>query len=172
MFSVITPSLPDRQDLLNKCLETVSNQIFKPQFHLIGRDFPTGNMANIRNALVEAADALGSKWVAFVDDDDELDPDHFQKLFDQERYADVLYSWHKDAWRYDAELPFDRKEVEKRNYLTANFAIKTKLFKELGGFKDMQPGEEWDFWKRLAASGAVIKCLPEVTWEYRRSSKR
>jgi hypothetical protein len=172
MIAVITPTLPERLELLTEAILCVRGQTKRPFIHLIGFDYEKGHMAVFRNAMAQAARDLGCDKLAFYDDDDLINANHLELLDSVD--ADAVYSFGFDKHHDRAELnrEFDPEYLKKHNYIACNLMVKTSAFFSIGGFKDMQNGEEWDFWKRLAASGADIKCLPEVTWEYRRSSKR
>ena len=72
--TVITPTIPGREALLKECKESVRKQTMRPKEHLVGIDVDRRGPAAIRNSLVEKVE---TEWVAFLDDDDLLMPNHF-----------------------------------------------------------------------------------------------
>lgn len=179
MLAVITPTIPSRSELLVECLESVRNQTLKPDFHLVGRDYVgneslnRGNMTPLRNALADVAIKFGCNWLSFYDDDDLLEPNHFELLMAESENKDIVYSWttNEDGPRKDNNVPFDPGLSKTRNYLCSNFIIRSQVFKKLDGFKPIKH-EEWDFWQRAIKSGARIHCIEKATWEYRWSDEK
>lgn len=175
-IAVITPTLAGRAEFLKEARIQVAKQTLKPDFHLIGTDFQGGHMSQIRNALVLGAQLLGCDWVLFYDDDDLLDSRHIEKLVARQKAtgADAVYSWGQDPQgdRSDTFRDWDPDYLQKHNYISCSFLIFIPTFRRMGGFRAETPGEEWDFWKKLAAAKAEVACLPEVTWTYRPSARR
>jgi len=72
--TVITPTVPGREKLLEECIESVRKQTLQPVAHLVLMDKDKEGPAVIRNRLLKQVE---TEWVAFLDDDDLLMPNHF-----------------------------------------------------------------------------------------------
>jgi glycosyltransferase involved in cell wall biosynthesis len=92
--SIVIPTLPEREDLLANALKSVNSQTYSPT-EVIVQTAEDGDDAGVtRNFGVERTT---TPWIAFLDDDDELEPHHLEVLVAgaQESGADVVYPWFK-----------------------------------------------------------------------------
>lgn len=77
-IAVITPSLPARSKMLGEAIESVKSQALQPHCHLIAVGL---GRSVARNVMAKAAYFdLGCDWLAFLDDDDLLLPNHLELL--------------------------------------------------------------------------------------------
>lgn len=117
-------------------------------------------------------------WVAFLDDDDELLPDHLELLLDAalREDADLVFSnWRvpeAQGFKLDS-FCYGEWDPENPRQTTITFLVKRSLLEELGGFQEPEPdkqvgrdhcGEDHDFILRANARGARIYHLQELTW--------
>lgn len=165
--TVITPAIPERANLLAEAIASVARQTLAPAAHLVGVDFARIGPAAIRNRLASGAT---TEWLAFLDDDDLLDPHHLQTLAAGAREgADVAYTWCRveggDGWNPNSH--FDGARLEGENFIPVTAAIRTSLFHQVGGFPDGPVYEDWELWRVAYRAGARFVCIPEVTWSYR-----
>jgi hypothetical protein len=191
-IAVLTPSLPEREDMLAEAIGSVQAQTTKPSAHLIGIDYSRVGIGRMLNQIASGAEA---DWLARLDDDDLFHPTHLEVLASASDGADVVYSWCDVAPRAPDEgtvpvpsvlgptgwVPnqeFDEDLLRRRNYIPATALIRKTLWEQLGGWR--LPGygvgeaprspaatEDWDFWIRALDAGARFCCVPEVTWTYR-----
>lgn len=163
-MTVITPTLPERAHLLEECCASVGASL-APVQHVIGIDVDREGPARTRNRLAQDVD---TPWLAFVDDDDLVDPRHFSVLLGASTGADVVYPWCRVEGR-DLRLNhhFDPVALMHGNYIPVTAMIRTSLFRELGGFPEDARFEDWELWKNALRAGARFRCVPEVTWTYR-----
>jgi len=117
---------------------------------------------------------LISDWVAFLDSDDELKPNHLRACARNAALtgADLVYPW----FDCDGEdkigmfgVPFDAVLLRKRNYIPVTVLVRTELVRAVGGFRDHpdengDPCEDWGLWLALLDAGAVFSHLPQRTW--------
>lgn len=130
-----------------------------------------GGAAAARNTAL--AQATGD-WIAFLDSDDTLTPDHLQRLLDGAAArpdATLIHcGWYRtldgQPWwaRHPAEPIPDAFWVAARY---CPFAIHAALFKRSivpdGGFDtSLKICEDWDFWQRIARAGAVFAPVEDV----------
>lgn len=107
-------------------------------------------------------------WVAFLDSDDELNPDHVEKLLRcaEETGADYVYPWFNitggsDPFPMFFGRPWDN---DAPHSTTITILIRTELAKKIG-FEGTY-GEDWRFTLRCVAEGVKIVHLPERTWTW------
>lgn len=118
------------------------------------------SLAEARNL---AAQMLPTKWVVFLDADDELKPDYI----DQMRMAaepNVLLQPATlgcvNGVYDDHSVVIPSKDLYKANYMVIGTAVERSRFFEVGGFRDLPCLEDWDLWIRLVATGSAVKRVP------------
>lgn len=191
-IAVLTPSLPDRGELLAEAVASVRAQTHRPTVHAIAVDYDSDGIGALLNRLAGSTDA---EWLARLDDDDLLEPNHLEVLGSAADRADVVYSWCQVAPRVaDAVVPdvpavlgenrwvpnqeFDEARLRAGNYIPATTLVRRSLWAELGGWRedgwrfggereDPALTEDWEFWLRALDAGARFVCVPVVTWTYR-----
>lgn len=166
MISVLTASLPSRAPMLAECMASVAAQTHRPVEHLVGVDHAGVGPSAIRTRL--AAAAIG-EWVAIVDDDDLLYPQHLERLLAASTDAAVVYSFCDVEGRdWNPNRAFDADALRAGNYIPITTLIRADLARSLGWRERVANGwEDWDFWLRALDAGARFVCVPEVTWRYR-----
>jgi glycosyltransferase involved in cell wall biosynthesis len=134
-----------------------------------------------RDLAVGEAD---TEWLAFLDDDDELLPQHIEALLKHSRKtgADLVYPWFTVNGGTD---PFPQWEGvewdnETPHQVPITFLVRTEAYRKVGGFSyEWDPsqgedpgvdadgnraGEDYRFILRLAAAGFKISHLNQKTW--------
>jgi glycosyltransferase involved in cell wall biosynthesis len=165
--SVITATIPGREQFLRRAINSVANQTLKPQAHLIGVDYAKRGGAAMKTDLGFAAE---SKWIAILDDDDWLYPEHLAALVEaaETQHCDVAYSWcdvaGENPW-LGYNQPFDPELLKTTSIVSHNAIVRTNLFVELGGFKQVK-GYDWLFWVAAHQAGARFTCVERPTWLY------
>lgn len=168
--TVITPSLPERAPMLAEAMASVAAQTFAPAAHLVGIDHGGRGPAFIRQELVEAAQ---TDWVAFLDDDDLLDPHHLHELWHHAFVclADVVFS----RCRFDGpplpakycNQPYDREQLLDHGIFPITVLARREAILAAGGFRANDRYEDWALWNRMAENGAQFFDIPTITWTYR-----
>ena len=89
--TVITPTIKGRAAMLERAKRSVAAQT-APVKHRIMLDVEGEGPSVMRNRAIEEAD---TEWVAFLDDDDELYPEHCEALLTHATLtgADLVYPW-------------------------------------------------------------------------------
>jgi glycosyltransferase involved in cell wall biosynthesis len=165
--TVITATLPERHQFLERAITSVRRQTLLPQAHLIGYDYARRGGAAVKNDLAYAAE---SKWVAILDDDDYFYPDHLAALVEaaETSGSDVAYSWcdvtGANPW-LEYNQPFDAGRLRQLSIVSHNALVRTELFVELGGFKPVK-GYDWLLWVAALNTGAKFTCVERKTWHY------
>lgn len=169
-ISVITAALPSRLALLHSCISSVTNQTYEPVEHLVGVDHQRAGTGSVKSRLVLAAQG---DWIATLDDDDVLLPNHLATLASYATDADIVYSYcrveGRDGW--NPNRPFDAEALRVGNFIPATALIRRSLLVQVGGWRDSADcphgWEDWDLWLRCLDAGARFVCAPSVTWVYR-----
>lgn len=167
--TVITPTILGRESLLQECKDSVINQIEPVKSHLYLLDKDLRGPGFIRNELAKQAD---TEWIAFLDDDDILLPEHFaiHKCFEDE--ADVIFSWSyvilKDGTKSEFKSSFDPKKIlSGYNTIPMVVTIRKEIFDKVGGFDIEAKLEDLKLWQTLIAAQTRFYCINRITWHYR-----
>ncbi len=165
----LTPSIPERGDLLRDAVASVASQTFPVRRHLVGVDVRREGPAAVRNSLLDCVPS--GEWVSFIDDDDVWHPDHVEVLTTVQARTgvDVVYSLASVVGRpgWDPQRrKFDAAALRRGNYIPLNGIVRAGMLREAGGFPDAQY-EDWGMWLNLLDAGATFACTGVVTWDYR-----
>jgi len=168
-ITVLTPTLPDRKDLLEQARESVAVQLHAAADHVVITDDVQAGPAKTRNAGLEH---VSTPWTAFLDDDDLMDRGHLKLLIaEAERSeATVVWSWCR---RIDGgpEIPraafFDPIELRQDNFIPITVLAQTDAVRAVGGFDPTAEHEDHDLWLRMLDNGARFSVVRAVTWSYR-----
>ncbi len=192
--TVITPTIPGREHLLEECMASVEAQTMKPVAHVVGLDAGREGPAKVRNDLVRG---IETEWIAFLDDDDLLMPNHFEihntymrsegwdfsnanqetKLLehtvnDQGTKYDVISSWCMLVHSPESQVLFDTAPhidniLRGHNSLPITATVRTDKFREVNGFDQECRFEDMVLWQDLIKAGAEFKAVYTPTWYYR-----
>jgi glycosyltransferase involved in cell wall biosynthesis len=169
--TVIIPHIATRRAKLDRALASVRAQTVEPKDVLVITAEPGEYAASVRNrALVE----VHSRFVAWLDDDDEMLPDHLETLLRYEDFADVVYPACRVLDAYGREIPireewgrpgrvFDAELLRQKSYIPVTSLVNTRLARA-AGFDTREHYEDWGFYKRLLDLGARFFHVNEVTW--------
>ncbi len=162
-ISVVTPTVPGRERLLEQCRASVAAVGLK---HLVGLDLERRGPAAVRNELAAAVD---TDWLLCLDDDDLLLSHYLEVVKPELDHADVVYtSWYLTGAPDPQPLDvFDPAVLRIQNFIPVTAAVRTDMFRAVGGFRDV-PLEDHDLWLRLLDAGARFTYVPVVCWRYRR----
>jgi len=183
---VVIPTIPPRTELLARAVRSCEAQTLKPNKIITVLDEHWEGPSQMRNRGLEQVE---TEFVAFLDDDDELLPDHIQTCLSYANTfsADLVYPMftradHQDSiFRVDGASPFGRPFDERlrraieseNNFIPVTVLIRTEMLRAVGGFPlrsseewPHHANEDWGLWRKLLAAGAVFVHAPYVTWTW------
>lgn len=167
--AVITVTVPERAAMLGELAGDLAAQTAPGFVWLVGWERRGVGPAQVRNELVASSAA---SWVAFVDDDDRVDPDHMATLLevrDAHRDADVIYTACRIEGRDGFVIPHDCDHVglDRENLVPVTALVRRRMFERAGGFDVDERNEDHGLWRRILALGGRFQCDHRVTWTYR-----
>lgn len=167
-ITVVTPSLPDRSEMLGEACASVAAQTHQPASHLIAVDYRHKGPAVIINQLVRQAQ---TEWISILADDDLYDPDHLETLAKEAANADIVLSWSRIKGKVEKQY---RGEFDPKNFLERRdtgmrgcFMFRKSLWEQLGGWGEDGALEDWDFLCRAYRVKARFVPVYRETWTYR-----
>lgn len=172
---VAIPSIPTRARLLTRAIKSVSQQTLPVDHISVAIDIAREGAGITRN---RAKNSLQTDYIAFLDDDDEMLPNHIEVLLGHIEYhqADVAFSWFEVVGGTD---PFpDNRWVEFNPSTPHAFGITALVRREVAQSLDFEPpstekevgGEDWTWWKTLAERGAKFVNTSDITWRWHHDS--
>lgn len=178
-ITVAIPTIPPRQQLLGRALLSVMRQELPADAISISVDNDRSGAAVNRQLALEA---VNTEWTAFLDDDDELYPQHLRRLWEVAEAGgyDYVYSYFDISQGGDPlghlGKPFDPNDIRQT---TITILVRTDLAKEVGfiQYEDdgrvidgQRWGEDYEFTVRCVAAGGRLFHLPEQTWIWHRDN--
>lgn len=182
-ITVVIPSIPPRREQLQRAIASVTAQTHPATAVVIEIDNQHEGAAITRHRGLEK---VTTEWVAFLDDDDELDPFHLDVLVAAAAGHQADYLWSRfrigypDGRTVDGPAPlgagtFDQWNDDQPAQTTITTMVRTELALRVGGFAGFTDdeskqidgqrfGEDFDFTLRCRAAGAVFRHAPVVTW--------
>lgn len=122
---------------------------------------PGRSIAKARN---HAAAKATTRWLCFLDADDELAPgymDAMDKASGDLRAPAVSWiSEHSET----TPVTLDSRDIEHMNPCVIGTLIRRELFLDLGGFKEWPAWEDWCLFLRAHRAGAVIEHVPDAVY--------
>lgn len=172
--TVVIPHIPVRTVLLKRALRSIMTQSVMPADIIVVTDVNHDGAAVTRN---RGLDLVETDYVAFLDDDDYLYPNHIAECMSDicEWDADVVYPWFDVANGTDPlgmfGKPFDPEHLRQSNYIPVTVVAKTATLRDVGGFAPHPdslvhgvPCEDWQCWLAVHNAGGKIIHAPERTW--------
>jgi cellulose synthase/poly-beta-1,6-N-acetylglucosamine synthase-like glycosyltransferase len=163
VITVITPTIPGREDMLAECRTSVASLTLN---HIVMTDVNGEGPAVLRNRMLEQ---VVTEWVLFLDDDDVLFPNYLDAVTPHLPEADVVYT----AWQLSGAVdpmpyPFDPDMLRQHNTIPVTACVRTEAVRAVGGFGDAEL-EDHELWLKLLDAGYRFRYTPVIAWHYRRS---
>lgn len=119
---------------------------------------------SIAKARNHAAAKATTRWLCFLDADDELAPGYVDAM--REARGDLrapAVSWIKDG-RETPPRTLDDRHIEQMNPCVIGTLIRRDLFTALGGFHEWQAWEDWALFLTAVRRGAKIEHVPAAVY--------
>lgn len=173
--TVVIASIPVRTTLLARALASVAAQTVPVDRVSIAYDYDREGAGPTRTRALRQ---VKTTWVAFMDDDDELLPQHLELLLcaAEETGADVVWPWFQVIGGGD---PISCNRGKQWNPSEPHtFPITTLVRNRLAQrchFPDPLPGsgcagEDFAFWIQMSDLGAKFHHINEATWYWHHDS--
>ena len=169
-LTVLTCTIPGRENYLDRCVDSVRRQTVGVSAHLISSDDGSLGPLVKYNQLARAVD---TEWLAILDDDNYWLDEHVETIAPEFDNADVIYTWDAGGTRPRIQLSWMTQTDPVRHFTETNTldqscAIRTEMFREVGGFRDNDAGRamDHDLWLRIAQAGGRFLAVPKFTWFY------
>lgn len=176
-ISVVIPTIPERADMLARAVRSVARQTLPADEICIAVAGPGEGAPSTRTRALHMATG---EWVAFLDDDDELEPHHLAACHRhaEETGADLVFPYFTvvggtDPFPHHFGQPWDPQGPRQTTVVT--FARRTAVL-AVGGFEaplsgteapdGNRHGEDYEMILRLNAAGYRIEHLAERTWRW------
>jgi hypothetical protein len=172
--TAVIPTIPPRRELCWRAVESVNIQTWTVKETLLQLDRNHEGAWATRN---RAIDRVNTKWIAFLDDDDEWLPWHVEYLSRgaAETDADYVFSWFSEAYIVGRDplgnfgVPFNNANPHHTGPMSG-VMVKTELAQRVRFTQpdeaDVVGGEDWRFTLDCVAQGAKIVHLPAVTYNW------
>jgi hypothetical protein len=169
--TVVTPFHEQRRanGMLERAAASVRAQTI-PVHHVLAEDIHHMGAAITRTHGLALVD---TEWTAFLDSDDELDPDHIEHLLAhaEQTDADYVYPWFRvnggtDPFPMFYGRPFNPAAP---NSTTITILVRTELAQQIGFTRDPNVqvgGEDFQFTLGCITAGAKIVHLPRRSWTW------
>jgi glycosyltransferase involved in cell wall biosynthesis len=149
--------------MLVEMLQSVAAQTRLPDAHVLLYDHGAGFVATINRAV----SMVDTEYFCLVDDDDLLMPQHVETL-EANLEADIVWTWCEVAGsEWNPNSGYLPGELEIRNYIPSNLAMRTQLFRDLEGYRNVAGHPDHDLLRRAEQAGASFYNVPQVTWTSR-----
>jgi glycosyltransferase involved in cell wall biosynthesis len=149
--AVVIPTIPGRKEMFERALESVQNQTRRPDEIIVETDAQRTGAAYTRN---RALDRVESDVIMWLDDDDELLPNHVERLtrvLEKYDVIDLVYPIPEmiggrdptatsvnGIWQLPWGVPFGaEQEYHLRNFgsfIPITHAVRTQTVNAAGGF--------------------------------------
>jgi glycosyltransferase involved in cell wall biosynthesis len=150
--------------MLAELLGDIGQQTWPDITTQVGVDRHREGPAIVRNRLVAGSDG---GWLAFVDDDDRIDPHHIATLIGASDGADVIWSYGRVEGRWPIAHDCNPETLRERNTIPVTALVRRSMFVQVGGFPEDMFDEDWGLWVRILDAGGRFQCVHTETWTYR-----
>lgn len=173
-ITVVIPTIPPRKPLLERAVNSIMAQTLPVWDIIVMEDTGKLGAAATRERGLQR---VRTPWVAFLDDDDYLYPEHIEKLTRHAMVtgADYVYSWFETCGKdpFPVHHFTDEWSNNRPIQTTITTLVRTRMAQAVGFLGDRPPtpdgfrsGEDWSFTCGCIDMGMKISHLAERTWHW------
>lgn len=186
--AVVIPTIPPRRELLRRALSSVFQQTRLPDQIIVEPDPDKTGAAATRN---RANARVVTDYIAVLDDDDELLPNHIEALMkaaEADPDADVLYpipeygegvlrhcvyinGVRTSPWGLEWTDDHRNSMFSVGSFIPHIVLMKTETVRDVGGYSEtpspLTPFDDYDLFLRMLRKGKKFVHVPETTWIWR-----
>ncbi len=169
--TVCVPHSPGRELLLVEALRSIDAQTVQPANVLVHTDTERIGSGPSKNVLWRLAT---TEWIAWLDDDDWMDPIHLETLWNEREGHDLIYPRGRIHYQDGRgvvdwpEIPMVEHALRDHNYIPVTYLIRRAFLEQVGGFGDDAIwGNDWRFLLKSLDAGCRFHHVPVVTWNWR-----
>lgn len=194
--TVLIATIPGREKLLERALDSVRAQTRQPDDVVVEFDPERTSAAETRNRGLER---VTTEYVAILDDDDILLPNHLEALTRAARKnpdVDLFYPIPEirnmidptilrfggkrvRPWGIDWTEQHRQHLIQKNNFIPVTVMVRTSALRDVGGFpgpdhpdrRIAKRAEDWLCWRRFALTGKKFHHVKEVTWIWQQNTE-
>lgn len=168
-------TIPPRAHLLARALASIAAQELQPAAIVVEYDHDHTGAAATKNRALAHVD---TPWVAFLDDDDQVHPEHLRlvRTAADEHDADVVYSiphipqapTHVQDPCYRYGMAFDPDALRRQSFIQTTFLARTSLLRAGGGWwcPEGTVFDDWGACLGMLDAGARFHHLQQVTYTW------
>jgi len=153
--------------LIQRAVTSVLNQTVQPDKILISKG---NDLQSARNVGLN----VDSRYIIFLDADDELAPRYVESMLEGEgdiRVPSVLNFRNNKLVDFSQRWYTPTNLIEGQNYIVVAPLIRTSYFKQVGGFRNLSSLEDYDLWLRMEEAGAEIRQCTKAVYKIHQREK-
>lgn len=186
--AVVIPTIPPRRELLRRTLSSVFHQTRLPDQVIVEPDPDKTGAAATRN---RANARVVTDYIAVLDDDDELLPNHIEALMkaaEADPEADVLYpipeyedgmqrvclyvnGIRTEPWGLEWSDDHRNSMFSVGSFIPHTVLMKTETLRDVGGYDEdpspKTPFDDYNLFIKMIRNGGKFVHVPETTWIWR-----
>ncbi|MBV6446377.1 MAG: hypothetical protein IFNCLDLE_02675 [Ignavibacteriaceae bacterium] len=174
----------NKEEYIDEAVKSITDQTVKPieiilvhdgcqnpAHHPLCKTLILPKNTGVANARREAAKMASGALLLFLDGDDKLSPNFIEETVRLMEKADVAYPdmlWWYQGMGDNKYVYSPDKLLAKDMYNTCKIPVscvmKRRVFDGLGGFRQLELYEDWDFWLRAMEAGYKFKRANTFLW--------
>jgi hypothetical protein len=166
-LTIITPSLiGERYEYLKELLESVNNQIEKPEYHII-RGMYNNELPYM--AFNKALDMVETEWMMIMSDDDIFFPEHIKVCAKYMQDYDIIGSGFEMFGDRDKIKWLESKwtaQSHPNGHIIINPLMRTEIWRKIGQFDKNLDSDKTFYWNAWRC-GYKFAWTNQITWKYR-----
>jgi len=173
-LAVLIPTVPERQDVFRQLLDRIHKISGRHQANINIIHFETPSLkqggchTGLKRQILLQAGAKVADYVVFIDDDDEIDDEYFEKIFqaleqapDVVTFNGIITTDGQDQRSLSIAVGNEYVEIDRTYLRPPNHLcpIKSSIAIQIGYNTELSNSEDYDYCLRLSKSGLIHKSV-------------